>query len=546
MAGIGQFGGDQLPWSQQYALPTIRKGTAGPSDLSPGARKGFNILGIKKKMYEEDDLDAVNQELYMGSSIFGKDSFGSSSLYGQPGTVGGGGGGSSLSVGGLSSLQQSQQQQQQAQRGLGSQHITRGFSSTSIPGHVTPTNSGIPSFPGGMTNSLPPQQPSPNRNVMAMSSRGILGQPMNREVKRTFPGNMNMAGLGLVHSGRGFSSQGMVGGGLQSMGGSFGAGGSSDNPPALDLSEFPSLNNRAGGGSSLSNNPMVGRPAYVGMVKQPTSDSNEFQIHSEDFPALPGSQVQEPTTTSSSNGSNDTSSKNVSLGSLDSSKDGRFNIDKGISQGGGGGMKRGIQTSPDGKVTNIPASMVNDPFGMVGLLTFIRAAETDPNLVSLALGSDLTTLGLNLNSPDNLYPTFSGPFSDVPCRPQDIDYHNPVEYLTNTAIKEKLASVKLSRYGDDLLFYLFYSYGCDVLQLAAAAELYSRDWRFHKEERVWVTRAPGMAPMEKTATYERGTYYFYDTEKWRRTAKEFHLDYDKLEDKPLLPLQFSQVHSLMT
>ena len=54
--------------------------------------------------------------------------------------------------------------------------------------------------------------------------------------------------------------------------------------------------------------------------------------------------------------------------------------------------------SPLGLVTNIPANMVVDQFGMIGLLTFIRAAETDPNLVSLALGADLTTLGLNLNS----------------------------------------------------------------------------------------------------------------------------------------------------
>ena len=61
-------------------------------------------------------------------------------------------------------------------------------------------------------------------------------------------------------------------------------------------------------------------------------------------------------------------------------------------------VKKGIQTSPDGTVKNIPPSMVTDQFGMIGLLTFIRAAETDPNLVSLALGADLTTLGLNLNS----------------------------------------------------------------------------------------------------------------------------------------------------
>jgi len=41
-----------------------------------------------------------------------------------------------------------------------------------------------------------------------------------------------------------------------------------------------------------------------------------------------------------------------------------------------------------GRVTNIPSSMVTDQFGLIGLLSFIRAAETDPNLVSLALGYD--------------------------------------------------------------------------------------------------------------------------------------------------------------
>ena len=35
---------------------------------------------------------------------------------------------------------------------------------------------------------------------------------------------------------------------------------------------------------------------------------------------------------------------------------------------------------------SIPPGMVQDQFGMMGLLTFIRGAETDPNLVALALG----------------------------------------------------------------------------------------------------------------------------------------------------------------
>ena len=35
----------------------------------------------------------------------------------------------------------------------------------------------------------------------------------------------------------------------------------------------------------------------------------------------------------------------------------------------------------------------------------------------------------------------------------------------------QLAPIKLNRYGEDLLFFLFYMNGGDVLQLAAAAEL---------------------------------------------------------------------------
>jgi CCR4-NOT transcription complex subunit 2 len=38
------------------------------------------------------------------------------------------------------------------------------------------------------------------------------------------------------------------------------------------------------------------------------------------------------------------------------------------------------------KPVNVLPSMVQDHYGMVGLLTFIRGAETDPNLVALALG----------------------------------------------------------------------------------------------------------------------------------------------------------------
>ena len=52
----------------------------------------------------------------------------------------------------------------------------------------------------------------------------------------------------------------------------------------------------------------------------------------------------------------------------------------------------------------------------------------DPDLSSLALGIDLTTLGLNLNSTDNLYKTFGSPFSNEPAK-GDPEYPTPACYV---------------------------------------------------------------------------------------------------------------------
>jgi len=363
-------------------------------------------------------------------------------------------------------------------RNIGGNSLGRsnvGFGSSSMSGHVTPV--------------FGQRAPSDRRGMPGLGSSSQMG---------------SMSALG----------------GYNSLHSVFGSGDTST-PPLLDLSEFPSLTNRSSGDNVPQPSPMPGAKPYVGMVKQPTTESSEFTMSSEDFPALPGTQNRE----GASPGGSQQSDKN-SGGGGDNGTDGRSSEKN--------NTKQGIQTFPDGRVTNIPASMVNDQFGIVGLLTFIRAAETDPNLVSLALGQDLTALGLNLNSPDNLYPTFGGPWAEQPCRPQDIDFHVPPEYLVNSAIRDKLAAVKLNRYKDDLLFFMFYNNCGDVLQVAAATELYSREWRYHTEEKVWITQVPGMVLLEKTSTYERGTYYFFDAHNWRKVAKEFHLDYSKLEGRPVI------------
>lgn len=55
-----------------------------------------------------------------------------------------------------------------------------------------------------------------------------------------------------------------------------------------------------------------------------------------------------------------------------------------------------------------------DPYGLLGLLSVIRMS--DPDLTSLALGLDLTTLGLNLNSSENLHKTFASPWAEEPAK----------------------------------------------------------------------------------------------------------------------------------
>uniref|UniRef100_A0A8C6WRP1 CCR4-NOT transcription complex subunit 2 n=1 Tax=Neogobius melanostomus TaxID=47308 RepID=A0A8C6WRP1_9GOBI len=361
---------------------------------------------------------------------------------------------------------------------------------------------------GGERSGRSGSMGSPSR-----SSPSIIGMPKQQQARQPFTIN-SMSGFG-VNRNPGFNMNNSLSNNI------FNGTDGSENVTGLDLSDFPALADRSRrDGSSNPTpllNPLAGRAPYVGMVTKPSSEqSQDFSIHNEDFPALPGPnyQTKDPTST------NEDSKTNLnSSGKSASNSDGpKFPGDKSsVASSNNNQQKKGIQVLPDGRVTNIPAGMVTDQFGMIGLLTFIRAAETDPGMVHLALGSDLTTLGLNLNSPENLYPKFASPWASAPCRPQDIDFHVPSEYLTNIHIRDKIW-----RYSSKELF-----------------DRFNRDWRYHKEERVWITRAPGMEPTLKTNAYERGTYYFFDCLNWRKVAKEFHLEYDKLEERPHVPSTFN-------
>ncbi|PIA49576.1 hypothetical protein AQUCO_01300396v1 [Aquilegia coerulea] len=172
-----------------------------------------------------------------------------------------------------------------------------------------------------------------------------------------------------------------------------------------------------------------------------------------------------------------------------------------------------------------------DRFGLLGLLSVIRMS--DPELTSLALGIDLTTLGLNLNSGEDLHKKFVSPWSDGPTKGGS-EYNVPECYYAKQP--PVLHQGYFSKFKLHTLFYIFYSMPRDEAQLYAANELSNRGWFFHKDMRIWLTRVQNIEPLVKTATYERGTYLCFDPSIWDTIRKDnFVLQYELLEKRPVLP-----------
>jgi CCR4-NOT transcription complex subunit 2 len=174
--------------------------------------------------------------------------------------------------------------------------------------------------------------------------------------------------------------------------------------------------------------------------------------------------------------------------------------------------QRGTLQRTGSAVGSKPKGAGAEKWGMAGLLNVIRM--TDPDLNTLALGTDLTTLGLNLNSPDMLYATFAYPAADMPVK-SDPDYVLPYSYYMQPP---PLKISHLSKFTLETLFYVFYNMPKDILQVHAAKELHSRDWRFHKELKLWLTKnkeqPSALAPPDKQMHI--GEFVYFDVNAWEK------------------------------
>lgn len=190
-----------------------------------------------------------------------------------------------------------------------------------------------------------------------------------------------------------------------------------------------------------------------------------------------------------------------------------------------GGALGVMAQTPAQQILTSPA----DRFGLLGLLSLIKSS--DPDLSMLSMGVDLQTFGLNLNQSDPLHPSFITPWSEnnmLASSRVEPEFTLPSCYNVQPPPP---AQSKIASFSDETLFFIFYSTPRDVLQEVAAQELYARNWRYHKELHVWLTKEQGTEPTQKTPTFERGTYVFFDPSVWEKVSKNFHLMYEMLEEK---------------
>ncbi|KAL9044822.1 MAG: hypothetical protein Q9214_002070 [Letrouitia sp. 1 TL-2023] len=172
-----------------------------------------------------------------------------------------------------------------------------------------------------------------------------------------------------------------------------------------------------------------------------------------------------------------------------------------------------------------------DRFGLAGLLATIRSEN--PDVSGLALGQDLTQLGLDLNSPEPLWPTWNGPFADASARPLQPEFRLPECYTVENVPR---VTDKISGFSDETLFLIFYTQVRDVMQELAAIELTNRNWRYHKELMMWLTKDVSMGePVQISEGAEKGSYVFFNYRTWQRARSEFVLHYDALDNH--IPVQ---------
>ncbi|GAO18145.1 hypothetical protein UVI_02036720 [Ustilaginoidea virens] len=168
-----------------------------------------------------------------------------------------------------------------------------------------------------------------------------------------------------------------------------------------------------------------------------------------------------------------------------------------------------------------------DKWGIKGLRTLMN---NYPDYHAMVVGMDPSSMGLDTNSQEcSLISTqVYSLFDDAPPRPTVNGHRVRLPDCYNVTNVQPFES-KIQNFNDDTLFWIFYSFPADAKQQMAAAELHSRNWRWHKKHQIWLTKDEHMTPQILSPNHERGFYIVWDIDQWRKGRRELNLFYGDLD-----------------
>lgn len=166
-----------------------------------------------------------------------------------------------------------------------------------------------------------------------------------------------------------------------------------------------------------------------------------------------------------------------------------------------------------------------DKWGLKGLQTLMN---NYPDYHALVVGMDPNSLGLDIQSQEPISTQIYSLFDENLPKPtvHASKYRLPDCYnVTNVQPIE----TKTPSFNEETLFWIFYSCPADIKQQMAAAELHTRNWRWHRKLQIWLTKDEQIAPQILGPNHERGWYIVWDANHWQRERREITLHYSDLE-----------------
>ncbi|WPK22828.1 hypothetical protein PUMCH_000045 [Australozyma saopauloensis] len=197
-------------------------------------------------------------------------------------------------------------------------------------------------------------------------------------------------------------------------------------------------------------------------------------------------------------------------------------------------------TLPPGLLSTVSQNAINnnstpgpevspiERFGLAALPALIHINNNEKS--ANVLCQDVDLMGLDLSPGAENLKNMGSPWQETTRSEAEPYFSLPESILKKNIIPQpEPCGSKIQSFQDETLFYIFYSRPRDTIQEYAARELVTRNWRYHRDLQVWLTKDSNVDPQIISPDVERGVYIFFDPHNWEKIRKEFVLHYSSVQ-----------------